>query len=228
MWRVARAGASRTLTAFFTDRNSEVKLRLVPQGHDYFQAFSEIAANLDAAAALLAKLMTEFSQAKIVAREILEHEHVGDKLVHDVVHRLNHSFITPIDREDIYELVTTLDEILDNIEAAADAMILYRIEAPTPQCIRQSEIIAIATHVLRESIDGLEKRDGLHEKVIEINRLENDGDRTHRDAVASLFDGDMKCTDIIKWKDIYETLESAIDECEHVANIVEGIVLKHN
>jgi uncharacterized protein len=228
MWRAARAGASHGLTAFLTDRNNDVKLRLVPKGHDYFKAFSEIAANLEAAATLLAKLMTEFSQAKIVAREILEHEHVGDKLVHDVVHRLNNSFITPIDREDIYELVTTLDEILDNIEAAADAMILYRVEAPTPQAIRQSEIIATAARVLRESIDGLEKRDGLHEKVIEINRLENDGDRTHRDAVASLFDGDMKCTDIIKWKDIYETLESAIDECEHVANIVEGIVLKHN
>jgi uncharacterized protein len=228
MWRAARAGAPRTLTAFLTDRNNDVKLRLVPKGHDYFKAFSEIAANLEAAAALLHRLMLEFGEAKTIAREILEHEHVGDKLVHDVVHRLNNSFITPIDREDIYELVTTLDEILDNIEAAADAMILYRVEAPTPQATRQSEIIATAARVLLESINGLEKRDGLHEKVIEINRLENDGDRTHRDAVASLFDGDMKCTDIIKWKDIYETLESAIDECEHVANIVEGIVLKHN
>jgi predicted phosphate transport protein (TIGR00153 family) len=209
-------------------RGDDVKLRLVPQGHDYFAAFSEIAANLDAAASLLVKLMSNFPEAKGIAREILEHEHVGDKLVHDVVHRLNNTFITPIDREDIYELVTTMDEILDNIEEAADSMLLYRVEAPTPQAVRQAEIVAAAAKVLRESIDGLEKRDGLHEKVIEINRLENDGDRTHRDAVASLFDDDMLCTDVIKWKDIYEMLESAIDECEHVANIVEGIVLKHN
>ena len=81
--------------------------------------------------------------------------------------------------------------------------------------------------MLRESIDGLEKRDGLREKLIEVNRLENDGDRTYRDAVASLFEDEMKCTDIIKWKDIYEMLEAAIDECEHVANVIEGIVLKH-
>jgi len=221
-------GRASALTAFLTDGNDDVKFRLVPQGHDYFKAFSEIAANLEGAATLLHRLMQEFGEAKTLAREVLEREHVGDKLVHDVVHRLNHSFITPIDREDIYELVTTMDEILDNIEAAADAMILYRVEAPTPQATRQSEIIATAARVLRESIDGLEKRDGLHEKVIEINRLENDGDRTHRDAVASLFEGDMKCTDIIKWKDIYEMLEAAIDECEHVANIVEGIVLKHD
>jgi predicted phosphate transport protein (TIGR00153 family) len=203
-----------------------VRLHLVPKGHNYFVAFSEQAANLSAAADLLARLMADFSSAKTVAREILEHEHVGDKLVHDVVHTLNQTFITPIDREDIYELVTTTDDILDNIEAAADAMILYRIEAPTPQAVRQSEIIAAACKVLRETIDGLEKRDGLHEKVIEINRLENDGDRTYRDAVASLFDDEMECTEIIKWKDVYELLEDAIDECEHVANIVESIVLK--
>ena len=205
-----------------------MKLRLVPQGHDYFQAFSEMAVNLEGASTLLVKLMHEFGEAKTIASEILEREHVGDKLVHDVVHRLNNSFITPIDREDIYELATTMDEILDNIEAAADALVLYKVEAPTPQAVRQAEIVATASRVLRESIDGLEKRDGLREKLIEVNRLENDGDRTYRDAVASLFEGPMKGIDIIKWKDIYEMLEAAIDECEHVANIVEGIVLKHN
>jgi hypothetical protein len=205
-----------------------VRIRLVPKGHDYFQAFSGIAANLEAASVLLAQLMREFDNARTIGREILEHEHVGDKLVHDVIHRLNNAFITPIDREDIYELVTTMDEILDNIEAAADAMVLYRVTAPTPQATRQSEIIAAAAVKLRESIDGLEKRDGLRERLIEINRLENDGDRTFRDAVASLFQDNMAPADIIKWKDIYELLEAAIDECEHVANIVESIVLKHN
>lgn len=205
-----------------------MKLRLVPKGHDYFTAFSAVAANLHTAAQLLVKLMQDFDNARTLSLEILEHEHVGDKLVHDVVHRLNNTFVTPIDREDIYELVTTMDEVLDCIEATADSMIIYRVDKPTPQAIRQSEIIAKATQLLRECIDGLEKRDGLHEKVIEINRLENDGDRTHRDAVASLFDDAIPCTDVIKWKDIYELLESVIDECEHVANILEGIVLKHN
>src|SRR5450756_1211401 len=136
--------------------------------------FSELAANLDAAAQLLVKFMNDGDRQSIAAA-ILEHEHVGDKIVHDIVRRLNKSFITPIDREDIYDLVATADEILDSIEEAAGLMIVYRIE---------------------------------------------------REAIASLFEGDTKCTDIIKWKDIYETLESAIDECEHVANVIESIVLK--
>ena len=204
-----------------------MRLRLVPKGHGYFEAFAEQAKNLKAAADALVTLVNDFKSVKTHAREILEHEHIGDKLVHDVVHHLNHSFVTPIDREDIYELVTTMDDVLDHIEAAADALVLYRVAAPTPQAVRQVEIVAAACKVLCESMEHLEKRDRLLERVIEINRLENDGDRIHRDAVASLFDDNMKSTDIIKWKDIYEILEAAIDDCEHVANIVESIALKN-
>jgi predicted phosphate transport protein (TIGR00153 family) len=204
-----------------------VKLNLVPQEKEYFRLFSEFAANLDKAAQLLAALMNEFHDPKGTAREMLELEHVGDKIVHDIVRRLNKTFITPLDREDIYDLAATLDEILDSIEAAADMMLLYRIETPTKQAVEQAAVIARQTAVLRVAIDGLEKRKGLDDHWIEINRLENDGDRLYRDAVAELFDGDMKCTDIIKWKDIYATLEGAIDQCEDVANILESIVLKN-
>jgi len=205
-----------------------VKIRLVPKGHDYFGAFSELAANVETAANLLGHFLDELPNGRSRAREILEHEHIGDKLVHDVVHRLNHSFITPIDREDIYELVTTMDEVLDHIEAAADAIILYRIEAPTEQVRRQADVVAKAATMMRMAIDDLEAREKVRTCVIEINRLENDGDRIVRDAIAGLFDGDMPCTDVIKWKDIYELLETAIDDCEHVANIIESIVLKNN
>jgi uncharacterized protein len=203
-----------------------VRLSLVPKEQDYFRMFSELAANLDAAAQLLDKFMNDGDQ-KSIAAAILEHEHVGDKLVHDIVRRLNKSFITPIDREDIYDLVATTDEILDGIEAAADAMMLYRVGEPTPQARAQAKVIAAATPILKECMDNLEKPKGLDERIIAINSLENDGDRILREAIANLFDGEMKCTDIIKWKDIYEMLEAAIDECEHVANVIESIVLKH-
>jgi hypothetical protein len=204
-----------------------VKLSLVPKDHDYFRLFSEQAANLDAAAQLLVKFMNDDDRRSIAAA-ILEHEHVGDKIVHDIVRRLNKSFITPIDREDIYDLVATSDEVLDSIEEAVGLVIIYRVDEITSFARRQAEIIAKATPILRECMDNLEKPKGLDERIIAVNSLENDGDRIEREAIASLFEGDTKCTDIIKWKDIYETLESAIDECEHVANVIESIVLKHN
>ena len=205
-----------------------MKLNLVPQEREYFRLFSEFAANLDQAAQLLAAMMNDFHDPKGTARQMLELEHVGDKIVHDIVRRLNKTFITPLDREDIYDLASTLDEILDSIEATADMMVLYRIETPARQAVEQAAVIAKQTAVLKTAIDNLEKRKGLDEHWIEVHRLENDGDRLYRDAVAELFDGDMKCTDIIKWKDIYSTLEHAIDDCEHVANIIEGIVLKNS
>jgi len=202
---------------------------LVPKEREYFHLFSEMAANVEVAGKLLVDLMDDFGNAKTKAREILEHEHVGDKIVHDIVQRLNRTFITPLDREDIYALAATMDEILDNIEAAGDAMILYRIEEPTEWSRSQAVVIAKATALIHEAINKLERdRGDLKETIIEVNRLENEGDRILREATAGLFDGDMKATDIIKWKDVYELLESAIDECEHVANILESIVLKYN
>ena len=204
-----------------------MRLSLVPKEHDYFRMFSELAANLDAAAQLLVKFMNDGDRQSIAAA-ILEHEHVGDKIVHDIIRKLNKSFITPIDREDIYDLVATTDEVLDNVEEAADMTMLYRVGEITSFARRQAEVIAKATPLLKECMDNLEKPKGLDERIIAINSLENDGDRIEREAMASLFDGDMKCTEIIKWKDIYECLEAAIDECEHVANVIESIVLKHN
>jgi uncharacterized protein len=204
-----------------------VRLSLVPKEHDYFRLFSDLAENLDAAAQLLVRFMNDGDRDSIAAA-ILEHEHVGDKIVHDIVRRLNKSFITPIDREDIYDLVATTDEVLDDIEEAVGLVLIYRVEEITQYARRQAEVIAKATPILRECMDNLEKPKGLDERIIAVNSLENDGDRIEREAIASLFDGDTACTEIIKWKDIYETLESAIDECEHVANVIESIVLKHN
>jgi hypothetical protein len=211
----------------FGERSALVRLSLVPKEQDYFRLFSEQAANLDAAAQLLLKFM-EDGDRKSIAAAILEHEHVGDKIVHDIVRRLNKSFITPIDREDIYDLVATADNVLDCIEEVTGKVLIYRVDTITPFARQQAQVIAKATPILRECMDNLEKPKGLDERIIAINSLENDGDRVEREALASLFEGDTKCTDIIKWKDLYETLEAAIDECEHVANVIESIVLKHN
>lgn len=205
-----------------------MRLSLVPREQDYFRLFSDLAANLDEAAQLLVSFMDHYDDAKSIGAAILEHEHVGDKILHDIVKRLNTSFITPIDREDIYDLVATMDEVLDNIEAATDAMVLYRVAAPTEFARRQAKVIAEAASVLHQIIDDLEKRTDLMERVISVNSLENEGDRIVRDAIAALFDDDIDAREIIKWKDIYELLESAIDECEHVANVIESIVLKHD
>jgi len=204
-----------------------VKLSLVPQEREYFRLFSEFAETLDKAAQLLTSLLADYATLKSSARQMVELEHVGDKIVHDIVNRLNKSFVTPLDREDIYDLASTLDEILDSIDATVDLMLLYRIEQPSTHVVEQAAVLAQQTALVRQAIDGLEKRKGLDKYWIEINRLENDGDRLHRDAVAELFDGEMKCTDIIKWKDVYTTLEAAIDQCEDVANILETIVLKN-
>lgn len=204
-----------------------MRLSLVPKEQDYFRMFSELAANLEAAARLLVRLMDE-DDRKSIAAAILEHEHVGDKIVHDIIKRLNKSFITPIDREDIYDLVAKTDEILDDIEAAADAIVLYKIEQPTPQAKAEAAVLAKATASLRVCMDNLARPRGLDEHIIAINSLENEGDRLIRDALAELFDADLDPISVIKWKDIYELLEAAIDECEHVANVIESIILKNH
>ena len=204
-----------------------MRLSLVPREHDFFRMFSEFAANLEAAAHLLVRFMNGGDQ-KSLAAAILEHEHVGDKIVHDIIQKLNQSFITPIDREDIYHLVANMDDVLDEIEAAATAMVLYKAGEPTPQAQAQAEVISKATELLRVCIDGLAKPKGLDQHIIAINSLENEGDRILREAIAGLFSEPIDPIEVIKWKDIYEALEAAIDTCEHTANVIETIVIKHN
>jgi len=204
-----------------------VRLSLVPKEQDYYRLFGQLAANLDAAAQLLVEFMNGGDQESLAAA-ILEHEHVGDTLVHDIVRKLKKSFITPIDREDIYDLVAKTDDILDGIEAATDAMMLYRVGEPTAQARAQAEILAKATAILHICMDKLAKPKGLDEHIVAINSLESEGDRIVRDALAQLFQTSTDPIDVIKWKDVYELLEAAIDECEHAANVIESIVLKHS
>ncbi len=205
-----------------------MKLNLVPLDRAYFSLLSEAAANLDEAAQLLVCLMADLTDVKAKAHRMLELEHVGDKIVHDIVKRLNKTFVTPLDRQDIYDLAATLDDVLDSIEAAADMLLLYRIEAPTRQASELGAVIAAQTILLKTAIDNLECRGALDHQWIEVHRLENEGDRLYRDAVAELFEGEMTDAEIIKWKDIYATLEQACDGCEDVANVIETVVMKES
>ena len=160
------------------------------------------------------------------AREIRDAEHVGDELSHEIGRRLESTFVTPFDREDIHALISALDDVIDFIEESADTFILYRIEAPTAVAIQQASIIVKQCEQLHEALSNLRGFKRLEKYWIEVHRLENEGDQLARKAIADLFSGG-DAIEIIKWKDVYAQLEAAIDKCEDVANIIERITIKH-
>ena len=203
-----------------------MRLSLAPQDCTYYELFCDFGDELHEAADLLVRLLAVQTERKSAARRLLEHEHVGDKIVHDIVRRLARTFITPFEPKDIYDLAARLDEVMDALEASADLMVLYRIAQATPCALELSRVIAHQVAELCSALEGLEARAGLEEHWIEVHRLENEGDRLHRDALAELFDDDLSPAEIIKWKDVYATLEQACDACEDVANVIETIVVK--
>jgi hypothetical protein len=202
-------------------------IRFFPREERFFDLFAEDAANVVAAARRLEAMLRVYDNIDQRAKELFAMEHHGDELSHAIGRRLNTTFVTPFDREDIHALISGLDDILDLIEEIADTFILYRIDAPTPPAIEQASIIVRQTEMLHEALSKLRSFSDLERYWIEIHRLENEGDRIARAAVASLFSDKVKATDLVKWKDIYALLESCVDKCEDVANIIERIVVKH-
>ena len=160
--------------------------------------------------------------------DILNCEHEGDRITHDIIDRLNHTFVTPIDREDILALASALDDVVDYTEEVADYLGLYKIEAPMDQAIKLAQVLKAACRQLSEAIPRLRGFRDISEYTVEVNRLENEGDRITSEAVASLFDGGIDPMVVIRWKDVFERLEAAIDATERVANILEGIVIKNS
>ena len=196
---------------------------------EFFDLFEEAAGNILRAAALLDQMLRGFPErGHDLARDILICEQEGDRITHDIIRRLNETFVTPIDREDIYELASALDDIVDYTEEVADYLGLYKIEAPMEQAQRLAHVLLQAS---RQVAEGMPRLRGFHDighYTVEINRLENDGDRIVREAMAALFDNGIDPMVVIRWKDIYERLENAIDATERVANILEGIVIKNS
>jgi hypothetical protein len=203
------------------------RLSLVPKDREFFNLFDEAGTNILHSAQLLVRLMKQWPDAGGLGREILICEQEGDRITHDIIHRLNSTSVTPIDREDIHSLASALDDIVDYTEEAADFMGLYHIEAPMEQAQQLAGVLEDACRNIAQALNRLRGFRELNHYFVEVNRLENEGDRITREALASLFRGGIDPMVVIKWKDIFERLEQAIDACEHVANILEGIVVKH-
>jgi uncharacterized protein len=199
-----------------------------PRDRVYFELFEEAGQNVLQAADLLDRLLATYPDSKELAQDILICEHEGDRITHDIINRLNHTFVTPIDREDILALASALDDIVDYTEEVADFLGLYKIEAPMDQAIKLARVLKAACRQIADAVPRLRGFHDISHYTVEINRLENEGDRITREAVASLFDGGIDPMVVIRWKDLFERLEEAIDATEHVANILEGIIIKNS
>jgi uncharacterized protein len=204
-----------------------VRLRVLPREESFYDLFEKATANLSEGARLLAKLLADFHDPESSHAEIRQREHEGDEITHQIIRALNTTFVTPFDREDIHRLASDIDDIMDAIEAVADLLVLHRIEQILPEMRQQAEVLSRAADQVQQAMAELRGFTGLDKYWVEINRLENEGDRVYRKTVAHLFSGEYKAMDVLKWKDLVDQLEAAIDGCEDVANTLESIVLKH-
>ena len=207
-----------------------VKFLFIPREEKFFELFEESARNMVKASQVLKEMIDTWEFVGERVAEIRELEHVGDTITHQIMAQLNRTFVTPFDREDIALLAHTLDDVTDFIDAAADAMLIYKVESPTRRAKELADIIVQAATEVERVMPRLRRRSELKqipEYCVEINRLENMADRVFRSAMAELFDNTTDIAKIIKWREIYEHMESATDRCEDVANVLEGVALKH-
>jgi len=205
-------------------------MKIFPKTVDFFEIFDRASENLTKASSLLVSFMENFEDSQKKAKEIYDVEQEGDMLTHDIMRKLNKTFLTPIDREDIHSLACRIDDVLDLIWASVDRLMVFRIEKPTDAAVNLARDLHTTTEVIQKAIKELRRKEyaRVQEHCIEINRLENRVDRVFRDALGGLFvDFANDPLMVIKWKEVYEHLEDASDRCEDVANILEGIVLKH-
>lgn len=203
------------------------KFRLIPREEKFYDDFKLMADQLRAGARMLEQMLAVDPPQHDRAHEIKEVEHQCDFLTHEIIQRLNKTFVTPIDREDIHSLAKSLDDVMDAIDSAAALIPLYRIERVRPAARELARVIIDQTGEIRAAVEALEQKKGVLPRAIEINRLENEADRIHKQAVGALFDEEKDPIEIMKWKEILDILEEATDACEDVANLLENIVVKH-
>jgi uncharacterized protein len=194
---------------------------------EFFDLFERAGANIVHAAELLEEMLGSYPESAGLAGEIRAAEHEGDHITHHVIKRMNQTFVTPIDREDILHLTSALDDIVDYIEEVADYLGLYKIEAPMSQAQRLAGVLREATRQIAAALPLIRGFKDISDQMVEIHRLENEGDRIVREAIASLFETGIDPMVVIRWKDIFERLENAIDSTERAAFILEGIVIKN-
>lgn len=201
---------------------------LIPREVQFLEMFQKAARNVVEGSRLLKAMTEDFRNPVEQARRIKDVEHIGDGITHEIALKLNQTFITPLDREDIYALASALDDILDQVEAVADRFVVFKIGAPTEAAIKLADVLYRSTVAVAGGIDLLGKQHAvIKECCVVVNDLENEADRITRDAISRLFESETNPIMVIKWKEIYENFEDGTDRCEDVANILERITLKH-
>jgi uncharacterized protein len=201
--------------------------RFMPREKDFFVLFEQQAENIVVGAAALTKLLEHYTDVEEQVRSIKNIEHSGDEITHQIFRKLNQTFVTPFDREDIHELCGTMDDILDLVDAAASRFVLYGIKDVRPGTAELSKVLTTATMELSAAVHSIPSPTQAIQRVIEINRLENESDRICRGLIGRLFTEEKEPVQIIKWKEIFEVMEAAVDKCEDVSNVIESIILKN-
>jgi predicted phosphate transport protein (TIGR00153 family) len=207
-----------------------VRLPFIPKEQKFFELFEESAQNIVKASQALKEMLDTWQFIDSRVAEITEMEHQGDTITHQIISLLHRTFVTPFDREDVALLAHTMDDILDFVHSAADAMFIYKVDSATNRAKELADIIVKGATEVDMAVRGLRRRSELKnimERCVEINRLENMADRVFRAAMAELFENTTDITQLIKWREIYEHMEAATDRCEDVANVLEGVALKH-
>jgi predicted phosphate transport protein (TIGR00153 family) len=205
-----------------------VGLRFRPVDTSFYDLFTESANHLVKGADLLAEMLSEGADAADVGQRMRDAEHAADETTHAIVRRVNSTFITPFDREDIYSLASALDDIMDLMDEVVDMILLYEVKVLPTELSQQVDVLQRCAELTSASMPNLRSMQSLEEYWIEINRLENAGDKNHRRILANLFSGEYKTIEVLKLKDIVESLEDSIDAFEKVANIVEQIAVKES
>jgi uncharacterized protein len=200
--------------------------RLLPREEGFFDLFEQQANNIHAGAEALVKMLSHYTGVPEQVQSIKAIEHEGDEIAHNLLTKLNQTFVTPLDREDIHELCSQLDDVIDLIDAAASRFVLYRVDSVRQGTVELAKILLATTAEVTAAVQALSTPEKAMKHCIEINRYENESDRWCRTLIAQLFDEEKDSVQIIKWKEIFEVIETAVDKCEDVANVIEGIVIK--
>ncbi len=203
-------------------------MRLTPRDTAFYDLFTSSADNVVAGVTLLAEALADGADRPEIALRMRDVEHEGDEVTHAIIRRVNSTFVTPFDREDIYRLAAGLDDVLDEMEAAVDLMVLYRLKVLPEEITDQVDVLQRAAALTAEAMPKLRSMSGLKEYWIEINRLENEADQIHRRLLARLFSGEYEALDVLKLQGVVEALEASADAFEHVANTIEQIALKES
>jgi uncharacterized protein len=203
-------------------------LNLLPKDEKYFERFTELAVRIDEAAKILSRFFEGQANVAAVADQVKRLEHECDEISHEILRGIDRTFITPIDREDIHQLAVRLDDVIDLIDGTVRRLSLFKIDAPTPLSRSLSKLVVQTTGELVEAVSRLRKQKGVMERCIRIKQLENEADVVYHDAIASLFAEDLPAIEVIKWKDVYDTMERTVDSCVVVAHVLESVVLKHS